>query len=80
MMGYYGYGMMGYGMIMMAVMGIIAVLVIVALVKYIQRSSRNHTSSNLISNNALSILNERYAKGEISDEEYQKKKTEILRR
>lgn len=80
MMGYYGYGMMGYGMLMMAVMGIIAVLVIVALVKYIQRSSRGHTSSNLNINNALSILNERYAKGEISDEEYQKKKTEILRR
>lgn len=79
MMGYYGYGMMGYGMIMMAFMGIIAVLVIVALVKYIQRSSWSHKSSN-INNNALSILNERYAKSEISDEEYQKKKTEILRR
>ncbi len=78
MMGYYGYGMMGYGMIMMAVMGIIAVLVIVALVRYIQRSG-NQTSSN-INNYALSILNERYAKGEISDEEYQKKKAEILRR
>jgi putative membrane protein len=79
MMGYYGYGVMGFGMIMMAVMGVIAVLVIVALVRYIQRSGGSHANSN-INNSALSILDERYAKGEISDEEYKKKKTEILRR
>lgn len=78
MMGYYGYGMMGCGMIMMAVMIIIAILGIVALIKYIQRSGNQ--TGNQINSSALTILNERYAKGEISDEEYQRKKTEILRR
>lgn len=83
MMGYggYGYGMMGYGWgwIMMLGILIIVVLIIFALVRYLQHSgniSRN-ISSNNPSNRAIDILNERYARGEISDDEYKRKKAEI---
>lgn len=34
-------------------------------------------SSSSYSSNAMSILNERYARGEIGDDEYQRRKTEL---
>lgn len=81
MMGYggYGYGMMGYGWGWLMMIGVIAltILGIVALVRYLQHSSRpNYQPAG---NNALNILNERYAKGEITEEEYRSKKAEITR-
>lgn len=79
MMGYggYGYGMMGYGWgwIMMIGVLVIVVLGVLALFRYLQHPSS--TSRNNASNSALDILNERYARGEISDEEYKRKKTEM---
>ena len=81
MMGYgnYGYGMMsyGWGWIMMIGVFVIVVLGIVALFRYLQNSSKS--SSQTSAGNALGILNERYARGELSDEEYLKKKAEIQR-
>lgn len=81
MMGYggYGYGMMGYGWswIMMVGVFVIVVLGIIALFRYLQNSS--NSSSQTLGNSALDILNERYARGELSDEEYLKKKAEIKR-
>ncbi|WP_147565075.1 SHOCT domain-containing protein [Clostridium tyrobutyricum] len=76
MMGY-GYGMMGYGWgwLMMIGVVILSILGIIALFNYIRNSARNNNSSN---NNALSILNERYARGEITEEEYNKKKPQLL--
>jgi putative membrane protein len=35
------------------------------------------TSNSTNSSNAMSILNERYARGEIGDDEYQRKKAEL---
>lgn len=79
MMGYggYGYGMMGYGWGWLMMLGtlIIIVLAAVALVRYLQRTNQNDIHSS--HGNASSILDERYAKGEITDEEYRKKKAEI---
>ena len=79
MMGYggYGYGMMGYGggWIMMIGVLVIVVLAIFALFRYLQHSS-SASRNNAISS-PLDILNERYARGGISDEEYKKKKVEI---
>lgn len=81
MMGYsgYGYGMMGYGWGLLMMIGVIAltILGIVALVRYLQQPSRPNYQS--VGNNALNILNERFAKGEITEEEYKSKKAEIKR-
>lgn len=76
MMGY-GYGMMGYGWGWLMMIGIAAltILGIVALVRYIQQSGKSNYPA--AGNSALNILNERYAKGEITEEEYKSKKTEI---
>lgn len=72
----YGYGMMGYGWGWFMMIGIVVltVLGIVALINYLQLSTRSFGRS---SNNALSILNERYARGEITEEEYNQKKLQL---
>lgn len=73
MMGY-GYGMMGgFGIIPLILIG----LIIYAVIR-LSQSSHKKSSSQIDVNNALDILNQRYANGEISDEEYAKKK-KILR-
>ncbi|KUO76869.1 MAG: hypothetical protein APF77_21545 [Clostridia bacterium BRH_c25] len=76
MMGY-GYGMMGYswGWVMMIGIVTITILGIVALVRYLQQTGKPNYQN--VEKNALNILNERYAKGEISEEEYRSKKTEL---
>lgn len=68
-----GYGMMGYGWgwIMMIGIVILVVLGIFALIRYLKQPDRT------VSRSALDILNERYAKGEINDEEYQKMKAQL---
>lgn len=68
-----GYGMMvyGWGWIMMIGIVILAVLGIFALIRYLKQPDRTGSRS------ALDILNERYAKGEINDEEYQKIKAQL---
>jgi putative membrane protein len=69
MMGY-GYGMMGgYGVVSLLLIG----LVIYAVVKLAQGGHENNNTRNP-GNNALNILNQRYASGEISEEEYKQKK------
>ncbi|WMJ77783.1 MULTISPECIES: SHOCT domain-containing protein [unclassified Sedimentibacter] len=75
MMGY-GYGMMGYGWGWFIMIGavVLTVLGIVALINYFQLSTKTNGRSN---NNALNILNERYARGEITEEEYNQKKTQL---
>jgi len=72
----YGYGMMGYGWgwFMMIGVVVLTVLGIVALINYLQLSSKTNGHSN---NNALNILNERYARGEITEEEYNQKKSQL---
>lgn len=72
-----GYGMMGYGwgVFMMIGIFILIVLGIIALIRYIQQPAK---SSSIVSKSALDILNERYAKGEISEDEYQRKKKDMM--
>lgn len=81
MMGYggYGYGMMGYGWgwLMMIGIFILVVLGIIALIRYLQQSAR--PDRQVTSKTALDILNERYARGEMSDEEYQRKKADVIK-
>ena len=85
--GFYQYGhspgMMGGGWIMM----LVGLLLIGALLYFIFRQQNGvtyyggqHQGNSLdTSNKALSILEERYAKGEIDTEEFQKRKTELTK-
>lgn len=79
MMGYggYGYNMMsnGWGWIMMLGIIVLFTLAVIAFIKYIQRTG--HLSPAAEGNLAVQILDERYARGEITDEEYKKKKIEL---
>lgn len=73
MMGF-GYGMMGgFGIIPL----LLIALIIYAVVKLVQGSNGNSNTGKQ-GNDALDILNQRFANGEISEEEYNKMK-KILR-
>lgn len=78
MMKYGGYGMSLIGLVFACIIMLLIlaaiILGVVLLVRYLRKSQNN---PQMPYNNALNILNERYAKGEISDEEYKKKKAEL---
>jgi putative membrane protein len=67
---YRGYGMFGWGGIL--------VLILIIIVAYflVKHFTENKNKSNTFreKDNAIDILNERYAKGEIDEEEYLKRK------
>lgn len=67
--------MMGSGMYGGLFMWIVLVAVAVALVYYI--FARNKTNSGLTKGSPMEILKKRYAKGEISKEEFDRVKKEI---
>lgn len=74
MMGY-GYGPIGFGM--MGGFGLIPLLLIGIIIYAVIKLSHNgnkYYNNRLNNNDALDILNQRYANGEISDEEYSRKK------
>lgn len=79
MMNYGAYRVMGYGGggIMMIGILVLLILAIIALSRYIQQTHHYRYDRPFIDNSALNILNERYAKGEISDEEYKVKKEHL---
>ena len=70
---------MGLGLIVcLAVMALI-IVGIIALVRYIRVTGHAHQIEMPAGNQALLILNERYARGEITDQEYKAVKAEILK-
>jgi len=74
-----GYGF-GYGGIFMMLIPIVLVAIIVyAILKLTGHSNRNGHYNNIRSNSALDILNEHFARGEITEEEYNQKKNMILK-
>ena len=84
--GYYGMGYGGFNGAALAgwIIGILVIVLvivgIIALVHYLQKNSTNNTkiiTSAPDINNSLNILNERYARGEINDQEYTAKKAEL---
>lgn len=58
-------------------LGIIVLLLfaVIAFIRYMQRTSPLGPTAK--GNKAVQILDERYARGEINDEEYKKKKLEL---
>lgn len=63
-----GFGMMGGGFLGLIIIGVVLYLIL--------NNSSQHNNNNYKRNTAKEILDETYAKGEISEEEYlQKKKT-----
>lgn len=83
----FGGGPIGFGsgyLFMALIMAAIAVLVIlgiIALLRYIRVSGHAHRYQMAGNGTgpALQILNARFAKGEITDEEYKAKKAELLK-
>lgn len=76
--GYGGYNMMGGGWLMMLLPVLLIGFAIYAFIKMSQNNSntnmRNSDTYGYKNNEALNILNKRYAQGEISEEEYIQKK------
>lgn len=76
--GFGGYGFGGPHIIMM--IGVI--LILLAIVYFVYKSSQNRNSNvayEKISPKAIEILNERFANGEINEEEYRSRKDQILK-
>jgi putative membrane protein len=79
MMRYDGFGISLIGLclgffIMICFLSLL-ILGVVLLIRHLRSTGQNNTQPTI--SNAMNILNERYAKGEISDEEYKIKKAEI---
>lgn len=73
MMGGYGMGGFGFGGIFMILWWILIVVGIVVLVKWLLGPGLSHGGGS----RALDILKERYARGEIDEQEYRKKKQDL---
>lgn len=79
MMGY-GYGMMGFGWmwIMMILPVVLIGLIVYAAVKLANGGAKRYGGNYNESSHAIEILKQKFANGEISEEEYKRKK-DLLR-
>ena len=75
MMDGYGYGMMGGGYwILGLIFWILVIIGLVLLIKYLWEGSRGKRGEE----SALEILKKKYVRGEISKEEFEEKKKDLL--
>ncbi len=70
-----GYGLFGGGIVAL-IFWLLLIGSIVALVRYFSHDSKMHSTPSR-SDNAMNILKERYAKGEIGKEEFDAKKEDL---
>lgn len=78
--GGFGYGRFGGGNLIGMGFMVIFLVVLVAAAVYFFRNLTSRTNATTTNNpNALSILQTRYASGEIDTEEFQRRKQEILK-
>ncbi|MBI5099819.1 MAG: SHOCT domain-containing protein [Nitrospirae bacterium] len=69
----YGWGM-GFGWLFMIIFWVLVVLGVVYLLKLVAGGARREENRDT----ALDILKQRYAKGEITKEEFEEKKKDLL--
>jgi putative membrane protein len=75
MMDGYSFGAMGYGMVILGLIFWILLLIgLVLLIKYLWE----HGGAKIEQESALEVLRKRYARGEISKEEFEEKKKDIV--
>lgn len=73
MMEGYGYGVVGYGMLIFGFIFWLLILIgLVLLIKYLWEGGAKKEES------ALELLKKRYARGEISKEEFEEKKKDLI--
>lgn len=70
-----GWGWMSFGMIGMVLLWIVIIVAIVALVRLLWKSQDSPAERH--ESTALDILRERYARGDISQEEFERKKHKL---
>jgi putative membrane protein len=73
----WGFPMGWFGMIFMSIFWIAAIVGLIFLVRWLIQSTRRVKDTGFGSSRALDILKERYAKGEISKEEFDRIKKDI---
>ena len=73
MMGY-GFGMGIFGGLMMLIFWVLIIVALVYLIKWLARQAKEDGPKE---DTALDLLKKRYAKGEISKEEFEEKKKDI---
>ena len=78
-MNYEGYGMGWHwlGWIVMAFFSLIPILLVLAVVKYLMGDRRSNALDGESKPQALTVLEERYARGEINREEYLQKRDDL---
>ena len=82
MMRYGGYGMMGGigGVLMLLFMLALATLVVLGILALLRHLKTTRPEEQCIGTNVVDVLNERYARGEIDDEEYAIKKAALTKK
>jgi putative membrane protein len=75
MMGYWGYGW--FGGIFMILFWILFLVGLIYLVRWLVQSTGQNKTTGEASDRALAILKERYARGEIEQEEFETKKKDL---
>ncbi|MDW7652287.1 MAG: SHOCT domain-containing protein [Bacillota bacterium] len=75
---WYGHGMWFGGLFMMFFWVILIAVVAFLLLRGLDGSRNRPTQSDSATDRALETLNERYSKGEIDDEEYLRRKKNLL--
>ncbi len=82
MMRYGGYGMMGGigGVLMLLFMLALATLVVLGILALLRYLKTTRPEELYTGTNVLDVLNERYARGEIDDEEYAIKKAALTKK
>ena len=72
-----GWGMGWFGMIFMIVFWVLVIVGLVFLIKWLIQSTKSDKDVMRVGTRALDILKERYARGEIDKEEFQRMRADL---